>query len=152
MTPTYYQQQRTRGEAYEAYLVGRLTASGVLVRRLATREDQLARGDLAYGRESIEVKFDTQLATTGNLFIEVAEKARAEQPDWRPSGIDSPSTAEWYGIGNERRFLLFLRRDLRAFRTAAAPTILTIHRGTSRGFLLPVEQAIALVRQEWRWR
>ena len=49
---------------------------------LQSREDQL-KGETKAG---IEIKFDDKCETTGNLYIETAEKTNPNDAEFRPSG------------------------------------------------------------------
>jgi len=142
----YYREQREKGEAYERYLVWQLRQEGIDVSRYETQADQYAHGDTTIG---LEIKLDTKYCDTGNLFIEVAEKTRAEQLTWIASGIFATSTAPWYGVGDYRNFFIFDRDTLRGLVPTAR--LIAIKRGTSRGFLLTEDRARQLMVRYRHW-
>ena len=142
----YYADKLRQGEAYERYVVARLCAEGVVIACHEGRQAQILLGDTTLG---IEIKYDDRMVMTGNLYIEVAEKRRARQEAWIPSGIRASSSARWYGIGNYRDWWLFARRRLCVAQAEHA--ILTIARGTSQGYLLPCDEASALSCRRRHW-
>jgi hypothetical protein len=143
----YYKTKRVEGEAYEAYVRRRLADEGRDVVNHDTREAQLASGDFRVGGIDVETKYDHRLATTGNLFIEVAELTADGR--WILSGIYSRAEVRWYAIGNYRDLFVFERTALRA--QAAHAAIITIKMGTSRGYLLDADARASLVRAQRHW-
>ena len=143
----YYVLQRVRGEQYEAYVVEQLRAEGVTIARHVGREAQLLLGDTT---ARMEIKFDRLFSATGNLFIEVAEKRRATDLIWIPSGINACASFVWYGIGDYQDFFVFSRGALEQ-EERVADRVLTIARGTSRGYLLTPDRRLALAVWERYW-
>ena len=87
----------------------------------------------------IEIKYDEISQTTGNLFIEVAEKRKAENPNWVLSGIMRQDNCWGYLIGNYDEAYLFLKRHLKNLQVkypTVSPIIINGSK-TSKGFLLP---------------
>jgi len=147
----YYAEQLALAEAFDDYLVRRLVAEGHPAHRHLGRAAQLAHGDLSICGVDVEVKFDQLFHTTGNLFIEIAEKREASRVQWTSSGIFSGSAAPWYGIGDYRDWFVLSRAWLK--RLVPAPSgVITIGRGTSRGFLLPTPTRSSGVKSERHWR
>jgi hypothetical protein len=142
----YYREQRAKGEAYERYIVWQLRQDGIDVARYDTQAEQYAHGDTTIG---LEIKLDTKYCDTGNLFIEVAEKTRAEQPTWTVSGIFAASDAPWYGVGDYRNFFVFDRLTLQ--EQSATVRLIVTKRGTSRGFLLTEDRARQLMVRYRHW-
>jgi hypothetical protein len=145
----YYTQQLAIGQAYERYILEQLRAEGRVVESHATAALQLARGDLSVAGQDLEVKFDRLFASTGNLYIETAEKRDASRDYWTPSGVCASSAAIWYGIGDYRDFFLFKRVTLRDVARTARP--IEIAMKTSRGFLLEAGRRAAFCVRERHW-
>jgi hypothetical protein len=99
----------------------------------------------------LEIKWDDKFATTGNLFIETAEKKTADQPTWTPSGIDRDDNAWLYGIGNYAEFFLFSKRTLREVARRPGVRIQENSRRTGRGFLLPRLAASECCERAFAW-
>jgi hypothetical protein len=77
---------------------------GLVVVQYASRMYQISIGE---SRTGVEIKHDEKYATTGNLWIEVAEKARPRDGDYFPSGICRDDNSWFYVIGN--RNIRFVR-------------------------------------------
>ena len=130
---------------FEAYILWRIRAEGKRATLHETKADQLAHGDIALGSgQNIEIKFDRNHHKTGNLFVEVEEKHRADQDKWIASGIRCCSDARWFGIGDYRNFFLFRRSGLQREQDSGRVTIIEISVHTSRGFLIHADQTKAL--------
>jgi hypothetical protein len=145
----YYAEQLARAEAWERYIVARLTREGIPIVRHETKRAQISYGDVRIGPDHVELKLDQHFVETGNLFIEVEEKRRAEQAAWIASGIFASSEARWYGVGDYRDFFLFNRDALR--QVARPERIITIKRGTSRGFLMKSSERLDLAVRVRHW-
>ena len=145
----YYADQLAAGDAYERYVLEQLNREGIQVARLGTQADQFALGDALIAGQPVEIKFDNRFAETGRLFIEIAEKRRAEQRDWHPSGIFAQSSAKWYGVGDYDWWFVFRRSALRA--VAVTQRVITIGRQTSRGFLMAADLRKRLCVLERLW-
>jgi hypothetical protein len=146
----YYAEQLARAEAWERYIVARLTREGIPIVRHETKHAQISYGDVRIGPDHVELKLDRNFVKTGNLFIEVEEKRRAEQATWIASGIYASSEARWYGVGDYRDFFLFNREALR--QVARPERIITIDRGTSRGFLMQSAERLDLAVRVRHWQ
>jgi hypothetical protein len=145
----YYAEQLALAEAWERYIVARLRREGIPAERHDTKDSQIRYGDMRIGPDHVELKYDQKFVETGNLFIEVAEKRRAEQAQWMPSGIYASSLARWYGVGDHRDWFLFERVALRD--VARPERIITIKRATSQGFLLRPAERVALMVRARHW-
>lgn len=141
--PTYASQLEA-GQQYQDFIAEKLYHEGIPLINFQSRSAQL-RGENLLG---LEIKFDNQFARTGNLYIETAEKSRAENREYVPSGIYRDDNSWLYGIGNYREFFLFSKRTLRELyelqkqNTEACKTI-----ATSRGFVLSRREAAAIAER-----
>lgn len=87
------------------------------------------------GPAGVEIKYDELYARTGNLYIEVAEKARPRAGDYVPSGIHRADNTWLYIIGNYDLVFVFAKSLLQSFQPHYREIKITT--GTSKGFLLP---------------
>lgn len=139
----HYQEYRQRkldsGLAFQDFIMERLHLIGTILQPLCSREGQL-KGENLLG---MEIKHDEKMRLTGNLYIEVAEKARPREGDYVPSGIFRNDNTWLYGIGDRLEFYIFpkstlrncwAKRDVLGFREPPP-------KPTSRGFLIPAIQA-----------
>jgi hypothetical protein len=93
----------------------------------------------AENMQGVEIKFDKKFRSTGNLWIEVAEKSSCANERWVPSGIMKESNDWLFAIGDEDTLFVFARSLLVNFYKGRK---YHIHETpTSRGFLLPVDVA-----------
>lgn len=131
----YYDEQLAAGQKFQDYIAEQLYRAGVVLVNFQSRDFQLARGENLLG---LEIKFDRQYAHTGNLWIEVAERAAPDHA-WIPSGIYRGDNAWLYGIGDHTEFFIFSIKLLRLLveRPGSRFVVHVNTLCTSRGFLLP---------------
>lgn len=91
----------------------------------------------------MEIKRDGLYRQTGNLYIEVAEKARPREGDYVPSGIMRSDNSWLYGIGDELQFWIFPISLLRHFynRRAEFKWLREVLKPTSKAFAFPIRKA-----------
>lgn len=81
---------------------------GLYLQAFTSKKFQYERGESLQGWE---VKLDNRFTDTGRLSIEVAEKTRADQAEWIPSGIYRGDS--WLYIqGNKKCFYIFTTKVL----------------------------------------
>lgn len=83
-----------------------------------SKEEQYRIGESVQG---IEVKYDSWISKSNRLSIEVAEKTRASQADWIPSGIYRPDNTALYVQGDYHQFFVFHKSVLCNLHTATTP-------------------------------
>lgn len=88
-----------------------------------------------------EIKHDEQFARTGNLWIEVEEKARPRPGPYVPSGIYRSDNTWLYIIGNYDHVFIFQKTLLQILHRSEKWRLLENGTKTSRGFLLPEKDA-----------
>ena len=106
---------------------------GISIVQYASRFYQIQVGE---SRQGFEIKHDEKYATTGRLWIEIAEKARPRAGDYVPSGIDRDDNTWIYIIGDYDTLFLFAKKTLKALRNTGRYPIRENNTRTSRGFLL----------------
>jgi hypothetical protein len=111
--------------------------SGVIVQNLGSKRYQLAIGENIQG---FEIKLDTLFLKTNRLSIEVAEKSKAENAEWVPSGIYRNDNTWLYIQGNYEQFFVFQKNLLQKWRRKYDPEICESH-GTVQKFYLPLSTA-----------
>lgn len=121
------------GQLYQDFVVDVLAQSiGLIVQVYGSRVYQMAVDE---SRNGVEIKHDEKYARTGNLWIEVGEKARPRPGDYTASGIHRGDNSWLYVIGDYDTIFLFPKRYL----LALAPRYRTLENNTktSVGFLFP---------------
>ena len=91
-------------------------------------------------RENIVIKYDKRFRETGSFYIEVAEKSHPENLQWIPSGIYRDDSTWLYIIGGYEGVYMFSKRHLQEL--AKDRSYKHVETGTSKGFLLPVKEAL----------
>jgi hypothetical protein len=88
-------------------------------------------------RTGVEIKHDERYARSGNLWIEVAEKAVPRPGPYAPSGIYRSDNTWLYVIGNYDVVFLFGKTTLQNLVASKRFPLLENGLKTSEGFLLP---------------
>ena len=104
-------------------------------------------------RQGFEFKEDRRCTDTGRLSIEVAEKTRASNSEWVPSGIWRRDNTILYVQGNERIVFVFSKKVLQRWHDYQLRLDrLEMHeeRGTVRGFYLSLAKAEDLAEKTLR--
>lgn len=137
----YREQAFEDSEEYRDYITDRLHDAGIVVQQIVSKRGQFRVGENKLG---LEIKLDRKFWRTGNLCIEVAEKAVPRPGDYVPSGIFRDDNSWLFGIGNKDWFYIFSQKYVRAcyqHGTVAGKPIRHYTRDTSKGFLLDHETA-----------
>ena len=140
--PAKYRAEKiAEGKCFERYVA-------VLLRRrfrFTLNMSCKARCNEGENREGVEIKRDGLFRNSGNLYIEVAEKAMPRDGQYVPSGIYRNDNTRVYLIGDERLMWTFDKNKLIELHKNGRfrePT----PKPTSKGFLLPVQTADKLCR------
>ncbi len=88
------------------------------------------------GPAGVAIKHDEMYEQTGNLWIEVAEKARPRAGDYAPSGVFRDDNSWLYIIGNYDIVFVFAKVALQGLARSQRFRILENKTRTSQGFLL----------------
>jgi hypothetical protein len=104
-----YEDNLIEGDAFAAFVATQLAVFGLEVGLYRTQHEQY---DVGESRMGLEIKFDRQLASTHNVYIEREEKTRASNRAFVPAGIERGDNTLLYGIGNRQEFYIFGKRTL----------------------------------------
>jgi len=141
MTP-YYEKQLERGLVFQDFVYELLSRHGINTVAYSSRLFQLHKGE---NKAKMEIKFDDKLATTGNLWIEVAEKTNPKNLKYIDSGICRDCYE--YVIGNYNIIYRLPVSVLRLMRDKGRYPIRENRLKTSQGFLLPAYEAAKIAIQ-----
>lgn len=138
----YEAYRRAKTEAalkYQDFVADLLLKTlGLPVVQYVSRHYQLKVGE---SRNGVEIKHDEMYATTGNLWIEVAEKAHPRPGDYAPAGIERDDNTWLYVIGDYSTVFGFPKAYLRTLKESNRYRVTPNRWGTSLGFLLPAAAA-----------
>lgn len=112
MRPHYEQYRKEMlgiSAEFQDFIMERMHVIGTILQPYTSVRGQL-KGENLLG---LEIKNDRRYAETGNLCIEVAEKARPRDGDYVKSGIFRSDNTWLYGIGNQQTFFIFAKSTLR---------------------------------------
>lgn len=111
--PTYPDAKRPttfkEGIEFQDFVCKKLAERHVILQNLASKKYQFEIGENLQG---FEIKFDGRCTETFRLSIEVAEKSRADMPDWTPSGIMRKDNTWLYVQGNYIKIFVFAKNWL----------------------------------------
>lgn len=132
----YRRESIQSGLEFQDFIMERLHLLGTSLNTYASKKGQYGSGENMLG---MEIKHDREMASTGNLYIEYAEKAKPREGPYVPSGICRSDNSWLFGIGDRLLFFIFAistlrraydRRDELGFRKVRKPT--------SLAFLIPI--------------
>lgn len=130
----YYAEKLEEGLQFQDFCTRELYQRGIVVIGYASRRYQNAEGENMLGAE---IKRDNEFKKTGNLYLEVAEKAHPSRQQYTASGIMREDNSWLFVIGDESCLWIFSTKYLRLlkdrYRQVKTPT--------SIGHLMPVAEA-----------
>lgn len=131
----YRHEKMESGARFQDHVVERLLRRrDIVIMLFSSRENQYRKGESLNG---VEIKHDEKYRSTGNLWIEVGEKAMPRAGDFMPSGILRPDNTWLYVIGDYQTLFLFAKRTLVQIWESGKFRVIENDRKTSQGFLLP---------------
>lgn len=132
----YYQSQLETGLQFQDVVTRELYQRGIVIVGYASRRFQRNEGENMLGAE---IKRDGNFRETGNLYIEIAEKAHPDNSVYVPSGAFRDDNSWLFVIGDEETVYIFSTKYLRLltknrdWRRVETPT--------SIGYLCPLADA-----------
>jgi len=133
----YRQNMTEAGLVYQDFVTDVLDRLlGLRVAVYGSRFYQLQKGE---SRTGVEIKFDQKYASTGNLYIECAEKARPRAGDYAKSGIWRGDNTKLFVIGDYEAIFIFPLHTLQ--NLCRSGHYREVQTPTSIGFLLPSDDA-----------
>ena len=132
----YYDEKLKQGQEYQDFVVSELYKIGIPVITYTSKKYQIGEGE---NKAGFEIKFDDRFKKTGNLYIEIAEKADPNNPNFIPSGIYCRDNAWLYVIGDYQSIYIFPKELLKQLHATGIYKEVKIE--TSRGYLLPKKDA-----------
>lgn len=134
---TYYQTQLEEAHKFQDYCANLfITQLGVAITNYQSKHYQFNKGENVQG---IEIKLDKKFRSTGNIYIEVAEKSNPANHEYVTSGIYRLDNSWLYAIGDYDTIYIFSKKHLQLMNEKGSYKI--VQTQTSKGFLLPVHEA-----------
>lgn len=131
------------GLRFQDFVIRVCAAHGIIIQQYVSAYAQLEWGESVGG---YEIKYDARCTDTGRLSIEIAEKSRADLPEFTRSGIYSRQQPDFYIQGNFTVFYMFhcqVLREEHVYRVRRAGTGPWEWREmpTIRTFYMPLQDA-----------
>lgn len=98
---------------------------------------KLYQQQVGESKTGVEIKHDEKYATTENLWIELAEKARPRSGPYAKSGVNRSDNTWLYVIGDYDTIFIFAKTLLQALASGGRYRLLENNTKTSVGYLLP---------------
>lgn len=128
----YYKEKLEQGLQYQDFIMDLLIKElGITLSNYSSKKYQYNIGE---NKQGIEIKNDDKFKTTGNIYIETAEKSNADNISYVASGIYRSDNTWLYVIGDYELVYIFSKKYLvklheaKQFREVTTPT--------SKGMLL----------------
>lgn len=137
----YRNEKFERAKEYQDYICKYLAQNyGLVISIYSSEKYQKILGESVQG---FEIKFDMRRKETGNIYIELGEKAKPRLGEYYPSGIYANDNSWIYCIGDYEVLYLFSKKQLRTIcdRKLYLKYIHDNSTKTSEGYLLNTEQA-----------
>lgn len=132
------------GLAFQDFVCTELAKHGLIIQNYSSKRYQYEVGENVQG---FEIKQDRRCTDTQRLSIEIAEKTRADRPEWTPSGIMRDDNSWLYIQGNDEVIFVFAKRTLLLlYEHMKGQQTLQLHEEpkgnpTVRAFFLPLKTA-----------
>lgn len=134
----YYKEKLEQGNEYQDFVMNLLIEKlGIALSIYGTKKYQWKFGE---NKQGVEIKFDDNYKTTGNLYIEISEKTNKNNPNFIPSGIFRDDNSWLYLIGNYEIIYIFTKKMLKGLYRCDK-YLRKVEIPTSRGFLLQKSNA-----------
>ena len=131
----YYDDKLEQGLIYQDYITVQLMKLGWSVNQFVSRKYQCEFGESLSG---IEIKNDDRMKDTGNMYVEVAEKA--SNGTFVKSGICREDNTTFYVIGDYNVFYVFVKHQLKYLcENYKKNNFKAVETETSRGILIPLK-------------
>jgi hypothetical protein len=132
----YYIDKLEEGLQFQDVVTKALYQRGIVVVGYASRKYQRSQGENMLG---MEIKRDGLFRSTGNLYIETAEKAHPDNENFISSGIHRNDNSWLYVIGDEETIYIFPIKYLQMLESRYSDN--RVIKPTSKGFLIPLGDA-----------
>jgi hypothetical protein len=130
----YYKAKLDGAKLYQDFVID--AAWNLLGLAIVQYSSELYQRTVGESRTGVEIKHDEQFGRTGNLWIELAEKARPRDGPYVPAGIYRQDNTWLYVIGDYDAIFFFAKTLLRALHQSGRWQVIENKTRTSEGFLL----------------
>ena len=132
----YYKEKLEQGLIFQDFIAHEFYKRGIVIVGFGSKKYQIQHGENLLGAE---IKRDGNFRTTGNLYIEVAEKSHPSKPSYVPSGIMRDDNSWLFVIGDEQTVWMFSTKQLRTVHEKRGWR--EVKKATSIARLMPIAEA-----------
>lgn len=97
------------GLEFQDFIADELFTLGIIIQNYSSKKYQLTVGE---NRQGVEIKLDNRCTETGRMSIEIAEKSKASNWEFVPSGIYRRDNTILYIQGNYNLYAIFSKKFL----------------------------------------
>jgi len=133
---SYYSEMLTEGLQFQDFCACEFAKIGIPITNFSSKKYQMEKGENLQG---YEFKFDRSFRKTGNLWIELKERADVKR-EYINSGICRNDNTMFYVMGDYGGVYLMQKTVLRVMRKQYKEIENTMK--TSIGYLLPISKAV----------
>lgn len=119
---------------YQDFLVDKLAEHGILLQNYSSKQYQYDKGE---NRNGIEIKHDMVSLSTGNIYIEIAEKSDPANERYIPSGILREDNTWLYLVGNYEFAYIFSKKLMQKWHYDKRFDPYYKETPTSQGYAIP---------------
>lgn len=131
-----YAQCLEKGLQYQDFVTDVLISElGISLSTYNSKKYQYTKGE---NKQGFEIKFDDKYKTTGNIYIEIAEKSNANNKEYVKSGIYRNDNTWLYLIGDYKNIFVFSKKHLQLMHEMNKYR--KVQTATSKGFLIPQKE------------
>jgi hypothetical protein len=127
----YYKEMLKKGLHFQDFVVEELYKIGLPIISYSSKEFQNMIGE---NKAGIEIKLDQNFRKTGNIYIEYAEKSKAENNNYIDSGVLRNDNTWLYLIGDYETIYIFSKKQLLILKDTSK--VRHVQTPTSKGYLL----------------
>ena len=139
----YYRDKLDVGQRYQDFVMKELLNCGIVVQLYTSYKFQIDQGESLNG---IEIKYDSKIKQTGNLYIETSEKTDKRNEMYIPSGIFRTDNTWLYCVGDSTHCHILSKKQLvllnaQSYNYKKKNGIREVRTPTSNAILIPEEYA-----------
>ena len=137
----YREDKSEKAKEYQDFVCKYLAQNyGLVISIYTSGKYQKGIGESVQG---FEIKYDMKRLETGNIYIELGEKAKPRSGDYFPSGINANDNSWLYCIGDYDILYIFSKKQLKTIHDKKLYLAYVANNSTmtSEGFLLDKDRA-----------
>lgn len=137
----YYEAKLNQGQEYQDFVVLELYKQGIIIQQFGSKRYQ---NEIGESLSRYEIKYDSRISETGNVYIEIAEKSNAQNQYYVKSGVFRDDNTWLYCIGDNTHAYIISKKLLqqvcnKPYEYKEKRKIKFKETPTSQGYVIPEE-------------